>query len=321
MPGKIMNVLAMFALLWAMPAFAADHAYPDKPVQVIVGMQAGGGADLSVRSLAQYAKKYLGQPINIVNMPGGSGAKGYAALANAKPDGYTIGLAVSTISTLKPMGIFPMDRKDFEQIIVFSADVGGIWVNAESPWKSLKEFIDYARENPGKVTVAASNPGSVTRFELIAFEQATGLEFRVLSLKGGSPAGLLNLAGNHVMMAVASPTDGQALYQAGKVRPLAFMAAERLPAWPDVPTMKELGYDVEVATVRNIMAPKGTPRPILEKLAEAFMQGGAEEAYIRENEAKGQILYHLPLDKADAYLEKQDEQFLELIKKGGLEKK
>lgn len=321
MAKALMGLLMAAALLWVQPLQAADGDYPDKPIQIIVGMQAGGGADLSIRSLAQYARKYLGQPINIVNMPGGSGAKGYAALANAKPDGYTLGLAVSTISTLKPMGIYPKDRNDFDQIIVFSADVGGVWVKDDAPWKTLAEFIEYAKANPDKVTVAASNPGSVTRFELIALEQATDLKFRVLSLKGGSPAGLLNLAGGHVMMAIASPTDGQALYQAGKIRPLAFMAAERLPAWPDVPTMKELGYDVEVATVRNIMAPKGTPKPILEKLAEAFMKGGEEKAYIKENNAKGQILYHLPLDKADEYLAKQDEQFLELIQKAGLEKK
>ena len=181
------------------------------------------------------------------------------AIAKAKPDGYTIGLTTSTISTLKPMGRIPVGTDDFEHVIMFNSDPGGIWVHKDAPWKTLGEFLAYAKQNPGKVSVAASTPGSITRFQMMALEQKGGVEFRVLSQQGGAANGLTNLAGKHIDAAMGTPLEGYALFSAGQIRPLGFCSEERIPMLPDVPTWREQGVDVVLSTARTVIAPKGTP--------------------------------------------------------------
>ena len=268
-----------------------------------------------------FAEKALKQPFSIQNMPAGSGAKAYMTIANAKPDGYTIGLTTSTISTLKPMGTIPLGSEDFEHIITFNSDPGGIWVHKDAPWKNLQEFLAYAKENSGKVSVAASNPGSITRFQMMALEQNAGVEFRVLSQKGGAASGLTSLAGKHIDAAMGTPLEGFALYSAGNIRPLGFSSDERVPMMPDVPTWKEQGVDVVLSTARTIIAPKGTPREVIETLYKAFKSAVNDPEYRRSMESKGSNVHDYDPEQTRDFLKKQDAQFAELIKTSGLGKK
>ena len=297
------------------PAMAAS--YPSRSIQFLIGWDIGGGSDQAGRTLCAKAEKYLGQPFAIQNLPAGSGAKAYMAIAGAKPDGYTIGLTTSTISTLKPLGRIPVGSEDFEHVILFNSDPGGIWVHTDAPWKSLGEFLADAKANPERVSVAASTPGSITRFQMMALEQEGGVRFRVLSQQGGAANGLTNLAGRHIDAAMGTPLEGYALYTAGKIRPLGFCSEERVPMMADVPTWKEQGIDVALSTARTVIAPKGTPKEVIDTLYEAFRKVVTDPEYSKSMEAKGSNVHALTPEETRQFLREQDARFAALIRNTG----
>lgn len=311
-------LLLLSGLLPTVLSGPAAAAYPDRPIQFLIGWNVGGGSDQAGRALCMFAEKHLKQPFSIQNLPAGSGAKAYMAVAKARPDGYTIGLTTSTISTLKPLGTIPLGSEDFEHVIMFNSDPGGIWVHKDAPWKTLNEFLDYARSKPGQVSVAASNPGSITRFQMMALEQAGGVEFRVLSQQGGAAAGLTALAGKHIDAAMGTPLEGYALYSAGNIRPLGFCSEERVGMMADVPTWKEQGINVVLSTARTVIAPKGTPREVLDTLYAAFKKAVNDPEYRKNMTSKGSNVHDLDPDATRVFLKEQDASFLELIKKSGM---
>jgi len=309
------NFLVLIAAMILIGGGVAEAAYPERPIQFIIGWDVGGASDLAGRALCARAEKYLNKPMVIQNLPAGAGAKGYMTIAKSKPDGYTIGLATGTISSVKPAGLVPLDSSDFEPIITFESGPGGIWVHQDAPWKTFKEFAEYVKQRPGEVTIAGSAPGTVTRFQMVLLEQAAGLEFRVLAQKGGAAAGLTALAGKHVVAAMGSPLEGNALYSAGKIRPLAFTSAQRVAIMPDVPTAKEQGYDVELSSTRVILAPKGTPKEIIDTLYQAFRKVVHEPEYRKSLESRGSIVLDYSPEETAVFLKKQDEIFKDIIQK------
>ncbi len=313
--------LGVFVLLSVFSAGVAFAEYPTRPVQFLIGWSIGGGSDQAGRALCMFAEKYFKEPFSIQNLPAGSGAKSYMTIAKADPDGYTIGSSTSTISTLKPMGTIPLGANDFEQIILFNSDPGGIWVHKDAPWKTLPEFLAHAKANPGKVSIAASNPGSITRFQMLALEKAGGVKFRVLSQSGGAAKGLTALAGKHVDAAMGTPLEGNALYASGNIRPLGFSSEERVPMLKDVPTWKEQGIDVALSTARTVMAPKGTPKEVVDALYNAFKQAVNDPEFRKSMESKGSNVHDLNPEQTREFLAKQDAQFRELIESAGLLKK
>lgn len=315
-----MRKMALFivaVLLFGGVSGAVAASYPERSIQFLIGWNIGGGSDQAGRTLCLYAEKYLKQPFAIQNLPAGAGAKAYMAIAKAKPDGYTIGLTTSTISTLKPMGRIPVGSEDFEHVIMFNSDPGGIWVHKDAPWKTLGDFLVYAKQHPGKVSVAASTPGSITRFQMTALEQEGGVEFRVLSQQGGAANGLTNLAGKHIDAAMGTPLEGYALFSAGQIRPLGFCSEERIPMMPDVPTWKEQGVDVVLSTVRTVIAPKGTPKEIIGILYEAFHKAVTDPEYVKGMAAKGSNVHALDPEQTRQFLKEQDARFVELIGSSG----
>ena len=314
---KIALLIVVALPFWGGASESAAVSYPTRSIQFLIGWNIGGGSDQAGRTLCLYAEKYLKQPFTIQNQPAGSGAKAYMAIAKAKPDGYTIGLTTSTISTLKPMGRIPVGTDDFEHVIMFNSDPGGIWVHKDAPWKTLGEFLAYAKQNPGKVSVAASTPGSITRFQMMALEQKGGVEFRVLSQQGGAANGLTNLAGKHIDAAMGTPLEGYALFSAGQIRPLGFCSEERIPMLPDVPTWREQGVDVVLSTARTVIAPKGTPKEIINILYEAFQKAVTAPEYVKGMEAKGSNVHALNPEQTRQFLKEQDARFAELIRSTG----
>lgn len=313
-------VTATFLVVAPGQRTAAAETFPDKQVSFVIGWSAGGGSDLSARFLCSFAEKHLGKPFAIQNMEGGSGAKAYMYIAKSRPDGYTIGNTTSTISTHKAMGNIPLGSDDFEPIIAFNEDPGGIWVKADAPWQNLDEFIAHAKNNPGKVTIAASNPGSITRFQMMAIEQAAGIELNVLSQKGGAGPGLVALAGGHIDAAMGTPLEGFTLYNAGKIRPLGVLSEERVGILPDTPTLKEQGLPVALSTNRMVIAPKGTPPERIQILHEAFKKAVHDPEYQQALTSKGSTWLDWDPERCKRYLKEQDALFEELIKKAGLYK-
>ncbi|MDX9958579.1 MAG: tripartite tricarboxylate transporter substrate binding protein [Spirochaetia bacterium] len=291
--------------------------FPTRPVTFIVGWDAGGGSDIVSRILCAEAEKFLGQPITIVNMPGGSGTRSYTEIANAKPDGYTIGNTTGTISTHVFAGNLNFGHEAFVPIMTMNDDPGAIWVKQDAPWQTLDDLIKDLKANPESITIASSNPASITRFGTIMLEQVAGVRFRIASQAGGESAGPTLVAGGHVDAAQAAPVTAKALYEGGKIRSLGVMADQRVPAFPDIPTYKEQGYDASIGNLRQIIAPKDTPQEIVDILYEAFRKAANSETYVKFMNESGSTPLDWDYKKSREFLIQQDKDFSEILKSIG----
>ncbi len=310
-------LLVLCAAVFA-AATAGYAAYPDRPVTYIIGWETGGGSDLVSRVLCAEAEKHLGQPIVIVNRPGGSGAKAYVEISQARPDGYTVGNTTGTISTHKFMGVIPIGHEAFEVVITFNSDPGGLWVKKDAPWKTLEEFIEDARKRPDEITVAASNPGSITRLGLQLLEVKESIKFRIASQAGGEARGPSLVAGGHVDACQAAPVTAKSLYEAGEIRPLGVQSEVRVEAFPEIPTFMEQGYDVVMHNTRQILAPKGTPKEVVDTLYRAFKAATESETFKKFMNESGSMILDWDQEKSTKFLTEQDEQFKTLLQQVGL---
>lgn len=262
-------VLAVcLVLLGALPGAAQD--YPAKPIEVVVGFAPGGGTDMVARAISDVAAKYLGQPLVVNNKPGATGIIGSQYVYGSKPDGYTLlvagGSETVSVPHFKTLPFNPI--VDFDPVIRIMVERIGFYVRTDSPWKSMKELIAAAKQNPEKYTYATAGVGGLHHATVLVTEKRTGVRLTHVPHKGGAET-LAALAGGHVNVAMASPNEAYALKQGGRVRCLAITALERSPTEPDAPTMRELGYDVYIDNQKGFVFPKGVPQPIRQKLHDA----------------------------------------------------
>ena len=226
---------------------------------------AGSAADVTARYLADGMAKTLGVPVPVVNRTGGGGAIGYSHVKQQKPDGHSIIWNSNSISTNYHSGILSFDYKAFDAVARVSVETPVIAVRADSPWKTLQEFIDYAKANPGKVRIGNSGTGSHTHFAASALFLTGGA--KVIDVPFGEGQAIVNLLGSRIEGVVQLPAALVAHVKSGDVRVLAVLGSERDPVFPDVPTAKELGFPVALDMWRGIAVPKGTPKPVIAKLA------------------------------------------------------
>jgi tripartite-type tricarboxylate transporter receptor subunit TctC len=273
-----MKVVAALAALAAAVVGAAAQAqpYPDRPVTMIVPFPPGGIADITGRPLAVSMSKALGQQVVVENKAGAGGAVGHAFVAKAKPDGYTIMTALSSIVVIPEADRVngrpsTYQMSDFTPIALVSADPTILLVPSNAPWKSLKELMDDARSRPGKISYSSSGVyGTIhTCFEMLA--QAANVKFLHVPYKGGGPSMTALIAGE-VNLTAQSPGVSNPHIRSGKVRVLGSWAAARTPALPDVPTMKEQGYDVEFYIWAGVFAPGGLPADVRDRVTLAVRQ-------------------------------------------------
>lgn len=314
----VLVITVVFSVMALSGAGTAQDKFPSKPITIYSGYAAGGGTSLVLSILAPVAEKALKQQVVISQKEGGSGAVSFTALRRAKPDGYTIALATSSINIHKFLGTLDFGYEVFEPFIALNFDPGGISVKEDAPWKNLKEFIEHAKKNPGKVAVAASNPGSATRLQLHLTEQATGAQFKIISFPGAAGPGVTALAGGHVDAAIATPLETKAMRVAGKVRMLGVMSEQRLPNEPSIPTCREQGYDLVIATNRVLMAPKGTPTDRINILHNAFKQAGESPEYAKFVDSQASAKIYLTAEQTKEFLARQDLLFKGIIEKAGL---
>ena len=262
-------------------AAAATHAqsFPVKPIKLVIAFPAGGPTDITMRQLADNASKIIGQPIVVENKPGAGGTLPAQALQTAQPDGYTIAqipLGVFRLSYTTKINWDPV--KDISYVINVTGYAFGIVVPADSPLKSWKDFVDYAKANPGKLTYGST--GTLTSphltTELIA--QKAGIELQHVPYKGSADLMLAVLSGQ--LMAAADSTGFAPQVEAGKLRVLNTWGEQRLAKFPDAPTLKELGINIVQNSPFGIGAPKGTPPEVVKKLHDAFKQAMEEPSYV-----------------------------------------
>jgi tripartite-type tricarboxylate transporter receptor subunit TctC len=243
---------------------------------MIVPFPPGGVADIVGRPLAVTMEKALHQPVVVVNREGAGGAIGMAAAAKAPADGYTILMGLSSIS------IFPVsDRingkepayelKDFAPIALITADPTVLVVRADSPYKTLKDFVAAAKANPGKINYSSSGVYGTLHVSMEIFANAAGVKLFHVPYKGGGPA-LTALLGGQVEALASGPAPAVGQIKAGKVRALASWSTQRLTLLPDVPTFKELGYDAEFYIWSGVFVPAATPAPIVQKIRSAVKE-------------------------------------------------
>jgi len=273
----ILHAIGAAATLAAVPrAFAAD--YPDKPITFICPWPAGGTADMTMRALCTAAARTLGQTLVVENRAGASGMLGLRALASAKPDGYTIGQIPISVARFSQLGTVPVDPlKDLSYIARTSGQTFGIVVRAEAPWKTLKEFVAAAKASPGKITYGSAGIGGATHVGMEEFALAAGVQFNHIPYKGGAPA-MQDLLGGQID-ALADSSAWAPHVKAGKLRLLATWGEKRTQDFPEVPTLKEQGFDVVVDAPNGIGAPKGLDPAVEKRLREAFKLAAASPEF------------------------------------------
>jgi len=269
MPRVLIGALLVLA---CMPVFAQE-SYPSRPITLIVPFPPGGVADLTGRPTAIALEKVLKQPVVIANRPGAGGAVGNSLVANAKPDGYTLLMALSSISVI-PEADKLFDRKpaytldQLAPLALISADPTILVVHPSLPVKSLKELIVLAKAKSGQMSYSTSGIYGALHMPMEMFLHAANLKMRAVHTNGGGPA-ITILLGGHVEMTVGGPAAIASHVKAGRLRPIVGWGAKRHEAFPQVPTFKELGYDIEYYIWAGVFAPKGTPEPVMKTVRDA----------------------------------------------------
>ena len=270
-----LRLLTLFLALLFLTAPAADaqEPFPARPMTLVAPFPPGGVADLTARPVAAAMEKVLKNPVVVVNKTGAAGAVGMSFVANSKPDGYTLLLALSSISIIpeadKLFNRTPAyNMTQLSPIALISADPTILVVAADRPWKSVKEFVEDAKRRPGEISFSSSGVYGTLHMATEMLSHAGGIKLKHVPFGGAGPA-LTAILGGHVDALASGPAVVLPHIKAGKLRPLAGWGAKRVAALPDLPTFKELGYDIEFYIWAGVFAPTGTPAPVLKALRDA----------------------------------------------------
>jgi tripartite-type tricarboxylate transporter receptor subunit TctC len=292
------------------PGLAAD--FPTKEVQILIPYAPGGATDLVFRALAASTSKYLGKAVVVVNKAGGGGAVGFTEAAQSRPDGYTVVTAITPLTILPHQVKTAFTYKDFEPIINVVQDPAMFQVRADSQWKTLQEFLDYAKKNPGMITVGNSGAGGGVHLIALAFEKAAGVKFNHIPFAGGGPS-VTALLGGHIHAVSVSPPEGIAHVKAGKLRIIALFSEKRMEAFPNVPVVREQGINFTMGQWRGLAAPKGTPADVIKKLHDAFKQGMEDPAFVKNAEDMTVQLAYLGPAEFGKVMAQDDERYTKLV--------
>ena len=280
--GKMVFLYGLLLILIPFQSFAQQ--YPTRPINLLVVYAPGGTVDVSTRVLASKAEKFLGKPIIISNKGGGGGSVALGTAKNEKPDGYHLVACTSAGLTNYPtFQTLPYTHQDFAPIVQFvEAGLSGLVVKTDSPWKTLKDVVEFERKNPGKFSYGTIGVNSPQHLVMAYVGKKEGIQWTHVPFEGGAPA-IMALLGGHIS-GVASTTDWVPHVKEGSLRLLATFAETRvtdLPDIPNVPTVRELGYDITSGSVFIIAAPKGTPPPIVKRLDEVFHKAMGDPEFIQ----------------------------------------
>ena len=316
--GVLLAAVMVLGLASA-PALAGD--YPTKPVTLYIPYSGGGTTDVSARMLVNLAQKNFPTPLVCINKPGGGSALMHELVAQAKPDGYTLGVLVTAgltrIPLLRKVNYDPM--KDFTPIMLYGLYQHGLCVPADSPWKTFEEFIAYAKANPGKVTYSTAGTGSGQHLVMEYLAAKEGIKWTHIPFKGGMKA-VTACLGGHVT-AVSQATEWKPYVQAGKLRLLAVYGIKRIPSFPNVRTLKEIGYDYALVSGMGIVGPRGLPPEVVQKVAAAFSEACKEKGFLKLMKKMELLPYYLDQKQLVEFLKKDYQMKKALVRKVGLAKK
>jgi tripartite-type tricarboxylate transporter receptor subunit TctC len=317
MPRILIFLLIAFCAAGAL----AQEPYPSKPVTMVVPFPPGGVADIVGRPLAAGMHHALKQPVVVANRTGAGGAVGMASVAKAPADGYTLLMSLSSIS------IFPVsDRingkppayelKDFAPIALVTADPTVLVVRADSRYKTLKDFVDAAQANPGKINYSSSGVYGTLHVAMEIFANAAGIRLFHVPYQGGGPA-LTALLGGQVEALASGPAAAIGQIKGGKMRALASWSDQRLQLLPEIPTFRELGYDAEFYIWSGVFVPAATPSPIVAKLRDAVREVASSAEFKSAMEKVETPVYYLDAPDFQKYWERDAARLKRALEKIG----
>jgi len=273
---------AVFAATLLLPLSVPAAGFPERDLTLVVPWAAGGGTDTLARTLAKNGKKYFGVNMNVVNRVGGTGVIGMHSVATSKPDGYTVGVMTFHLSAYRLLGMSELSYRDFDLIALLNRSQAGISVRTDSPFKTMKELVEYAKANPGVLTVGHAGPGQAWHLAVASLAQKYGLKFAYVPFDGAAPTRTA-LVGGHVSVATTGMDEVLQFYQTKQIRLLGANSPTRHPAFPEVPTFTEAGYPIEnpIFDWRGLAVAKGTPPEVLKVLRDGFKKAAEDPEYTK----------------------------------------
>ena len=259
---------AVLAAALATPALARGQEGPTRPCSLIIPWAPGGGTDLVFRAMAPLLGERIGQPVAVVNRPGGSGAIGHMAIRTAVPDGTTFGAISAQLLTAPLLGPAPLTWHDIQPLALVNVDAAAFTVRADAPWRDFAAFIAHARANPEAIRIGNSGPGGSWHIASLELERRAGIKLTHTPYAGAAP-GIRDLLGGHIDAVAFSAVEARAQIEAGQVRVLALCAPERIGFAPEAPTAAEQGYPIDIGAWRGLALPLGVPAPIQARLGRA----------------------------------------------------
>lgn len=315
--GWILVLLAWAVLLGGQRVAQATD-FPSKPIDFIIPFGAGGSADIEGRIIAKAAEKILGQPVVPINKPGAGGALAYTQVKNAAADGYTVVWTSTSLLTTTNMGNVDFRWDALDHVCRVSIQAMPLAVRKGSPWKTFKEFIDFAKANPGKVKIGNAGHGSGTHLAALAMAEMAGIKVIHVPLGSGKRIPSV-LRGEVDMISVPTP-EVAAQAKAGELVILAIPSEEADPTFPGVPTLKQVGVPMSMELFRGISVPKGTPQPVIQKLTDAFIKAAGDETFRKAGETGGYLVSTQGPEAFRKYVADQDPFIADMMKRAGVSK-
>lgn len=318
---KRRTALVASILIFASSWCAAQAAWPSRSITMVVPFPPGGLADLVARPVAEAMSRDLGQPVVIENRAGAGGGIGMSAAAKAKPDGYTILLALSSLTVIPEadvvLGRAPMfTLPELRPIARFTADPTVLAVRADAPWKTLQAFMADAKARPGAINYGSSGNYGTMHVPMEILSQAAGVKMTHVPFTGAGPA-VVALLGGQIDAVSSGPATVLQHIKAGKLRVLAHWGNERLASMPEVPSLKETGYNAEYAQWSGLFIPQATPEPVAQRLR-AAARFAAQDARVKEviQNAGSPVQYQ---DSADfvKYVQADAKRMVDVVKRIG----
>ncbi len=313
--NRIAAVVAGLALLSSSSAFAV---YPDRPIKLVVPWAAGGDTDNIFRPFAQGFQKHIGQTVVIANVGGASGTKGAKEAKDSPADGYSLYAVHEYIHLTYYTGVADVNYHDFEPVCMISSTASVLTASPKTPWKDWAGLLTDAKARPGQITVGATL-GSTSHFFPALIEKAASIKFKYVSYEGLAPR-MNAILGGHIDLTDANLTQ-KGKVEAGQLRFIAIATEKRDPEMPNVPTLKELGVNVVFDVNRGIMAPKGTPGPVLATLESACAAAAKEPAFATSMKLQATGVRYLDRKSYADWLRSTDELNKTLARDLGLQKR
>ena len=299
-------------------AAEAQEAYPTRPITIVVAFPPGGVADNTARPVAAALERILKQPVVVSNKSGAAGAVGYQFAATSKPDGYTLLMALVSASVLPEVDrLFDRPpkytRDQLTGIARINADPSMLVVRTDTPWKTVKDLVEDAKKRPNEIVFSSSGLYGAAHVPVEMFMHAAGIKLRHLPTTGGGP--MMNaILGGHSQITMTPASLAVAHVKAGKLRFLAHTGAATVAAYPDVPSFKSLGYDVEYTAWAGLVAPKSTPPHVIKLLRDAVRQAVKEPEVVNSHAKLETPIAYMDADEFNAWWAKDAARLAEVVR-------